>query len=168
MTSMPMTKYHLRFALALQKQGLVSTVDLGGKQAPPPPTPPSPESRFELAEKLKETPWDAYPDPSQRETADRDEIEIPTNPAQQRIWVGLKYWKNEPLITKIQMVSKPSKRVKLELEDLDKIVRGKKSSFVEGLTRPGECLFLFTKRGLLEAREAMEKRTGGMALCRVW
>lgn len=165
---MPMTKYHLRFALALQKQGLVSTVDVGGKRAPAPAPPPSPESRMQLVEQLQEAPWDAYPDPSQRQEADRDTVDIPTNPAQQRVWVGLKYWRNEPVISKIEMVSKPSRRVRVEVEDLDKIVRGKRSSFVEGLTRPGECLFLFTKTGLLEAREAMERRVGGMVLCRVW
>jgi small subunit ribosomal protein S8 len=31
----------------------------------------------------------------------------------------------------------------------------------------GECLFLSTDRGVLEVREAMERKVGGLVLCRV-
>lgn len=38
---------------------------------------------------------------------------------------------------------------------------------MDGLTRPGECLFVSTDRGVLEARECVERKVGGMILCRV-
>lgn len=65
------------------------------------------------------------------------------------------------------MVSKPTKRIWMNVEDLEKIVLGEKSKYVAGLTKPGECLFVSTDRGVLEARECVEKKIGGMVLCRV-
>lgn len=63
--------------------------------------------------------------------------------------------------------SKPKKRVMLKFRDLEQIVRGKEAKWVKGLTRPGECLYLSTDRGVMEARECVERRIGGLVLCRV-
>lgn len=65
------------------------------------------------------------------------------------------------------MVSKPTKRVWMDVEGIGKLVRGREADYVKGLTRPGECLFVSTDRGVLEARECVERRVGGMLLCRV-
>lgn len=65
------------------------------------------------------------------------------------------------------MISKPTKRVWMNTEGLERIVVGKESEYVKGLTRPGECIFVTTDRGVLEARECVEKKVGGMLLCRV-
>lgn len=65
------------------------------------------------------------------------------------------------------MVSKPKKRIWLDVESFAKIVRGRRAGYVDGLTRPGECLFVSTDRGVLEARECVERKVGGMVLCRV-
>jgi ribosomal protein S8 len=65
------------------------------------------------------------------------------------------------------MVSKPKKRIWLDVESLALIVRGRRAGYVDGLTRPGECLFVSTDRGVLEARECVERKVGGMILCRV-
>lgn len=54
----------------------------------------------------------------------------------------------------------------MDSEGLRDIVRGKKSGYVDGLRSPGECLFLSTDRGVLEARECVEKKLGGLVLCR--
>jgi len=32
----------------------------------------------------------------------------------------------------------------------------------------GECVFITTDRGIMEARECAERKIGGMVLCRVW
>ena len=65
------------------------------------------------------------------------------------------------------MVSKPKKRIWLDVESLGTIVRGRRAGYVDGLTRPGECLFVSTDRGVLESRECVERKVGGMVLCRV-
>jgi len=65
------------------------------------------------------------------------------------------------------MVSKPTKRVWMDVEGLAKLVRGKDANYVKGLTRPGECLFVSTDRGILESRECVDRKVGGMLLCRV-
>ena len=62
----------------------------------------------------------------------------------------------------MSMVSKPTKRVWMDVEGLGRIVRGREAGFVKGLTKPGECLFVSTDKGVLEARECVERKVGGM------
>lgn len=71
------------------------------------------------------------------------------------------------MLKEMKMVSKPTKRVWMDVEGIGKLVRGREADYVKGLTRPGECLFVSTDRGVLEARECVERRVGGMLLCRV-
>ncbi|KAF2663557.1 ribosomal protein S8 [Microthyrium microscopicum] len=169
MTSMPYTKPHLKFALALQHQGILESVEIGGKKPPNPFEEIDPKDRVELANRLIDSPWDAYPDPTDRTTPDRTYQEPPRNPADRRIWVGLKYFYNEPVIRKIKMISKPSKHnVELSLEQLRWIVKGRKTAQVEGLERPGELLFLSTTAGILESRQALQRQLGGTAICRLY
>ncbi len=79
----------------------------------------------------------------------------------------MKYWNNEPVLGKMEMVSKPTKRIWMDVEGLGRVIRGREAGHVKGLTRPGECLFVSTDKGILEARECVERRVGGMLLCRV-
>jgi ribosomal protein S8 len=79
----------------------------------------------------------------------------------------LKYWNSEPVLEKMELVSKPTRRIWMDVEGLKKLVLGKPSGYVKGLTRPGECLFVSTDRGILEARECVERKIGGMLLCKV-
>lgn len=67
----------------------------------------------------------------------------------------------------MSMISKPTKRIWMDAEGLGKLVRGRDANYVRGLTKPGECIFVTTDRGLLEARECVERKVGGMLLCRV-
>ncbi|KAI9862309.1 MAG: hypothetical protein M1813_004785 [Trichoglossum hirsutum] len=92
-----------------------------------------------------------------------------SNIASRRLWLGLKYFPNtnEPLISKMSMVSKPTKRIWLDSERLGRLVRGRDEGYVAGLRNPGECLFVSTDRGVMEVREAARRRVGGMVLCRV-
>jgi ribosomal protein S8 len=158
----------------------------------------SPEQVDVMSRKLADKPWLAYPTPAAKITkknvtaADGEEIEemeetaaeqqtsylaigdvaheenVPMNPAKRRLWLGLKYWNNEPVLKQMKLISKPTRRIWLTSEDLGKITRTRESSYVKGLTKPGECMFLTTDRGILEARDCVERRIGGMALCRVW
>jgi ribosomal protein S8 len=172
-----MTKLHLAACLALQRQGLISTVTVAGKY-PPASIPVLPTERKAVADHLRQQPWDAYVDPSKRVEPDRDPQTLPANPADRRIWIGLKYWRGKPVLSKAQMVSKPTRRVTVPFDSLHNIVKGlppKKSigrnpniprAFVKGLVNPGECLFIKTTDGILESRECLEKRLGGMVLFR--
>lgn len=149
LTSIPMTRMHLSLSLLLQKQGFLSTVTVGG------PTPPQkllPPAHTE----------DAEPLPEEEETITQ------TNRASRRLWLGMKYWDGEPVLRKMRMLSKPTKRIWLSSEDFNRIVRGKDSNYIKGMTRVGECMFVSTDRGIMEARECAERKIGGMVLCRVW
>ena len=176
-TSLLMTKLHLASCLALQRQGLISTVTVAGKY-PPASIPVSSVERKALADRLRQQPWDAYVDPSTRTEPDRDTQTLPKNPADRRIWIGLKYWRGKPVLSKAQMVSKPKKRITVPYSHLHNITKGlpqskatrsntgKPKAFVKSLVNPGECLFIKTADGILESRECLEKRLGGMALFR--
>lgn len=80
----------------------------------------------------------------------------------------MKYWNSEPVIEKMQMVSKPTRRIWADTEGLSTLVLGRQCGYVRGLRRPGECLFVTTDKGVMEARECVEKKIGGMLLCRVY
>jgi ribosomal protein S8 len=67
------------------------------------------------------------------------------------------------------MVSKPSRRIELSVKELGRVVRGFRAGMVQGLVQPGECLFVLTDgEAVVEAREAVERGLGGMALCRAY
>lgn len=141
-TSIPNTKLHLRLALQLQNSGFISTVVRGGREPPP-------------AHQLLSHPVGYDIEPITRE-----------NIASRKLWLGMKYWNSEPVLEKMEMVSKPTRRIYMDVEGLRKIVLGRQSGYVKGLTRPGECLFVSTDQGILEARECVERKTGGMLLCK--
>lgn len=177
LTSIPVSKMHVNIALGLQREGFLSSVTLGGPTPPKPfllQTQQDPEKMERMAQTLKQQPWLAYPMGSEADDEaplgmeQVQEIHVPENPARRRLWLGLKYWQNEPVLKNMKLVSKPTRRIWLTSEDLGKITRTRESSYVKGLTHPGECMFITTDRGILEARECVERQLGGMALCRVW
>lgn len=142
LTSIPFTLLHLRLAQALQNSGYLSSVTRGGL-APPDPL----------------TLHTHIPPPITQ-----------SNVATQRLWLGLKYWNNEPVLRKLSMESKPTRRIWVDRDLLANVVRGKhgvgKGGIIKGLAGVGESLFVTTDRGVLEARECVERRLGGMVLCR--
>ena len=52
-------------------------------------------------------------------------------------------------------------------DDLEGLCLGAKRGYVEGLRGIGECMFVSTDRGVMEIRECVERKVGGMLLCRV-
>ncbi len=141
MTSLPSTKVNLAFALALHRAGFISSVHRGG------PHPPTPE---DFAAGLADQPQATHADAATR-----------------RLWLGLKYWNNAPVLSKLENVHRPKRPVHIKLPDLNRIVRGfpSKDGKVKGL-RLGECAFIMTDKGLLEAREALARNLGGMVIFR--
>ncbi|KAI9843973.1 MAG: hypothetical protein M1837_006014 [Sclerophora amabilis] len=142
LTSVPSSNLILRLMHCLQSSGFVSAVTLAG------PTPPD------------------FISPTSIEPVEPPEPVTQSNVASRRLWVNLKYWNNEPVLHRIGMVSRPTKRVWMDTEGLGRLVRGGDSNYVKGLRTPGECLFVSTDRGILEARECVERKVGGMLLCR--
>ena len=146
LTSVPSTNLHLGLAIALQNAGFISTVVRGGSTPPPPHL--------------------LLRHPSSNDEGSEIEPVTAENVASRRLWLGLKYWNSEPVLNKLTMISKPKSRIWIDVEGLRAIVRGNRSHYINGLRQPGECMFLTTDRGILEARECVERRTGGMVLCR--
>jgi len=90
------------------------------------------------------------------------------NRASRRLWLGLKYWEGSPVLSKARLISKPTKRLWLSSRELGAVVRGSHAGEVKGLSRVGEIMAVSTDRGVMEARECVERAIGGQALCRVW
>ncbi|TVY27149.1 37S ribosomal protein, mitochondrial [Lachnellula hyalina] len=109
LTSIPSTNQLLTLSLALQSAGFLSSVTRAGLTPPP----------LNSATKYE-------PEPVTQE-----------NVSTRRLWLGLKYWNNRAVLSEMSMVSKPTKRVWMDVEGLGRIVRGREAGFVRGLTRPG-------------------------------
>ncbi|KAL7275784.1 hypothetical protein RUND412_001263 [Rhizina undulata] len=88
------------------------------------------------------------------------------NVATRKLWLGMKYLDNEPVLSKMRMVSTPKKKIWMGVQGLEKLVQGNNHDYVQGL-QPGEVMFLCSDRGVFELREAIERRIGGQLLCRV-
>lgn len=81
--------------------------------------------------------------------------------------MGLKYWNNEPVLQKMRLVSKPTRRIWMGFREIEELARGDRSGYVKGLRGIGESMYVSTDRGMMELRECVERKTGGMLLCRV-
>ncbi|KAL7927114.1 ribosomal protein S8 [Trichoderma austrokoningii] len=142
LTSIQNNKYNLHLALALHRSGFFSSVYRAGAQ---PPT----------AEQMVAQ----VPEPVTNATV-----------AQMRIWLGLKYWEGKPVLNKASVISKPSRLMTVDVQELARLTRGfptkVKGGMVPGLG-VGECMFVSTSRGVLEVREALARKVGGLLMCRV-
>lgn len=94
------------------------------------------------------------------------------SPAQKRIWAELKYSGDRPVLTSAQLVSKPSKRIIMEPDEIKLLCTGRRAKFVSPLGL-GEIAVIKTKAkseipsSWLEAREALRLGLGGEVICRV-
>ncbi len=86
-----------------------------------------------------------------------DGFDIIEKPAQNDVRVQLKYGPaGEKVITNIERVSKPGRRIYKGVSDLKPVLRGLGIAVVS------------TSKGVLSDREAREARVGGEVLCHVW
>ncbi|KAM4058020.1 ribosomal protein [Hirsutella rhossiliensis] len=141
-TSVKNTKYNLRLALAMHRSGFFSAVYRGGKS---PPT---------MEQMVSEPP----------------EVLTTANVAQSRLWLCMKYWDGRPVLSKATTVSTPSRIMTATIKELDKLARGRQTKVSGGVVRGlnmGECMFLGTSNGVLEVREALDRKVGGILICRV-
>ncbi|CAG8654933.1 11269_t:CDS:2 [Gigaspora margarita] len=82
---------------------------------------------------------------------------VPTNIATRRLWLDLKYRDNEPVLKYMQCVSKGSKRIYMNVQELMDLASGKRAKFVPPL-KPGEIAIVSTSKGVLEIKDALESQ----------
>lgn len=93
------------------------------------------------------------------------------NRASRRLWLGMKYWDGLPVLRKARMISKPTKRYNLSAKEIADLCRGRGAAKnqVKPLSQVGEIMAVRTEeRGVLDARECVERGLGGLVLCRIW
>ncbi|KAI3624712.1 EFM4 [Malassezia furfur] len=85
-----------------------------------------------------------------------------------RLWVDLKYRSDDrPVLERMNLVSKPSRRLSMTSEELLRWVTGRRAKFVTPL-RAGEIGIIDCgKDGWFEAKEAMRRKLTGEVVCRV-
>jgi len=88
--------------------------------------------------------------------------------AQRRIWADLKYRNDLPVLTNMELVSKPSKRIIMDLSEIRQICSGRRAQTIKPLGL-GEVAVVKTKNKeheWLEAREALKLMIPGEVVCR--
>lgn len=102
-------------------------------------------------------------------TQSPDPIEFHAVPeAQRRIWATLKYRDDRPVLNQMELISMPSKRIFMSVNEIRAIVSGRRAQFIKPLSM-GEIAVIKTKANdneWLEAREALRLNLGGEVLCR--
>ncbi|WFD01111.1 hypothetical protein MYAM1_003872 [Malassezia yamatoensis] len=85
-----------------------------------------------------------------------------------RLWVDLKYRADDrPVLESMNLVSKPSRKLLMNSEELLRWVTGRRAKFVTPL-RAGEIgIINCGKHGWLEAKDAMRQKFEGEVVCRV-
>ena len=81
---------------------------------------------------------------------------VETRPGVAEITVELKYHEGQPVISEIQRVSKPGRRVYSKISDLQRVANGLGISI------------LSTPRGVMSDAEARTQHVGGEVLCQVF
>jgi small subunit ribosomal protein S8 len=137
-TSVPATKSNVGLAVAMHRAGLLSHVYRAG------PTPPP----LEAMETLD-------PQPATHATV-----------AKQRLWLGIKYYNNKPVFSNMRAASSSKRLNTIDLPQLARVAHGLDANVAKSLNL-GELLFVTTDIGVLEAREAIQRRRGGLMLVRV-
>ncbi|SCU97061.1 LAFA_0G09538g1_1 [Lachancea sp. 'fantastica'] len=90
----------------------------------------------------------------------------PDNISTRRLWLGLKYRENKPVISTCRLISKPNLRIDLKYEDLKQLCTGKTVRLIKPL-QPGELILVRSGNELLDINDAIARKIGGEVLCRV-
>ena len=88
--------------------------------------------------------------------------------SEKRIWADLKYRDDRPVLSDMELISKPSKPIFMELSEIRRLCTGRRVQNVKPL-RMGEIAVVKTKdreNEWLEAREALQLRIPGEVICR--
>ncbi|KAF9003399.1 ribosomal protein S8 [Cyathus striatus] len=88
--------------------------------------------------------------------------------AQRRIWATLKYRDEMPVLQSMELISKPSKRIFMDLSEIRRICSGRRVNGIKSLGM-GEVAIVKTndkEHEWLEAREALLMKLPGEVICR--
>ena len=88
--------------------------------------------------------------------------------AQKRIWAELKYREDRPVLSAMSLVSKPSRKVFMDISEIRRICSGRRAQTIKPLGL-GEIAIVKTgsrEHEWLEAREALQMRLNGEVVCR--
>jgi ribosomal protein S8 len=110
----------------------------------------------------------AGPSPSQFNSPNNSKTTT-TKESQRRIWATLKYRDDQPVLHTMELISKPSRRVFMDLKDLRMICSGRTSDKQVKPLGMGEVAMVRTKskeHEWLEVREALSLKMPGEAICR--
>lgn len=99
---------------------------------------------------------------------DQDPVEItPDNISTRRLWLGLKYRNNQPVIRDFSLILKPGRKVNLTSTEVKALASGMAVRFIKPL-QPAEAIFMKTSQSeVVEIQEAAKRDLDGMVLCRV-
>lgn len=87
---------------------------------------------------------------------------------ERRIWADLKYRDDRPVLNDMELISKPSKPIFMDVGEIRRLCSGRRAQTVKPL-RMGEIAVVRTKdqeNEWLEAREALQLNLGGEVICR--
>ncbi|KAI8324049.1 30S ribosomal protein S8 [Martensiomyces pterosporus] len=87
------------------------------------------------------------------------------NVAERRLWLSLKYYQDQPVLRKMNCISKPSRRISCNSNQLQMLASGQSWSIVKGII-PGEIMVVSTTRGVMEIQDAVKTGLGGTLLAR--
>ncbi|MDI1491075.1 MAG: hypothetical protein OHK93_002281 [Ramalina farinacea] len=143
LTSLPRTNQLHTLLLQMQKFGYVNNVTIGGP-APPPPSgiapvlSTNPAARGDVSSHVAPRAINTSqpPAPGEAESRDGDGV-TQANISSRRLWIGLKYRNQTPVLEKMQLVSKPTRRVWMGVPQLEGLVRGEQQGYVRGLRAVG-------------------------------
>lgn len=90
----------------------------------------------------------------------------PGNIATRRLWVGLKYRENKPVLNACRLISKPNLRIHLPYDDLKKLCTGVTVRLIKPL-QPGELILVKCGHQIYDINQAVAKKLDGEVLCRV-
>lgn len=93
----------------------------------------------------------------------------PDNVATRRLWLGMKYRENKPVLSKLQLISKPNRRLYASAQELREFANGNRIRAVKPLM-PGEVVFVRPRgtKEVVNIHEAVKKDLDGELLCRVY
>lgn len=86
--------------------------------------------------------------------------------SRKRIWATLKYRDDRPVLTSMEVVSKPSRRIFLDEVGVRRLVSGHRAQFVKPLGMGEVAVIRTGDRRWMEAREAVRLNLGGEVICR--
>jgi len=89
----------------------------------------------------------------------------PGNVASRKIWITLKYRDGKPALNKIRPVSLPSRKIYASHDDLLAIAAARNSGTLLKAQVLGQVTIVETPYGIVELKEAIEKKVGGKVLC---